>query len=254
MDRSESSRAIREQAERGGNAKFIVIEGIDGSGSTSQGQDVTNYFRGQGRQTVFTWEPTTGPVGMLIRLALTGRLKGYVENGLRNQDDDEVAKMSTDLDPYTMALLFAADRRDHIAAEIQPNLARGRTVISDRYLLSSLAYQGLSADIEWLLQINETAIQPDLTIYLDVPAERARQRIQGTRWTEDIYESVVQQRLVREKYHEIIAQEIPLLGQIVKVDASGSKDGVQSELRRLLTLFFETGVIDEPQHDFGLFG
>ena len=169
---------------------------------------------------------------MLIRLALTGRLKGYVENGLHSQDDDEdVANMSTDLDPCTMALLFAADRRDHITAEITPNLARGRTVICDRYLLSSLAYQGLTSDLDWLLQINETAIRPDLTLYLDLPAERARQRIQDTRWTEDIYESVFQQRLVREKYHDIIEQDISLLGPIVAVDASRPKDTVQLETK-----------------------
>src|SRR5688500_9217632 len=105
---------------RSGNAKFIVIEGIDGSGSTSQGQDLANALRKR-RPTVFTREPSTGPVGMLIRLALTGRLKGYVENGFHRSEDDEI-QMSTELDPMAMALLFAADRRDHIAAEVLPNL------------------------------------------------------------------------------------------------------------------------------------
>lgn len=243
-----------EQVMRSGNAKFIVIEGIDGSGSTSQSQELTNYFRGLGRQTVFTFEPSTGPVGMMIRLALTGRLKGRVENGFHRSEAEE-AETSTELDPMTMALLFAADRRDHVTADVAPNLERGRTVICDRYLLSTLAYQGLATSIEWLLEINATAIRPDLTIYLDVDAERARQRIQGTRWTEDIYESVFQQRRVREKYHDVIGRHVPILGPIVTVDASRPKDVVQSELRRILSIFFETGtVVDEPQHDFGLFG
>lgn len=243
-----------DEAIRSGDAKFIVIEGIDGSGSTSQGQDLTNHFRSVGRPTVFTWEPTTGPVGMLIRLALTGRLKGHVENGLHPSDDEE-PETAADLDPMTMALLFAADRRDHITAEIIPNLRRGRTVICDRYLLSTLAYQGLTTSVEWLLEINAKAIRPDLTVYLDVEAERARQRIEETRWTEDIYEGVFQQRRVREKYHDLIARELPALGPVVTVDASGSKETVQAQLRQILSYFFDTGgVMEDLQHDFGSFG
>ena len=255
MDRLEGNPVASGQVERRKNAKFIVIEGIDGSGSTSQGQDLTNYFRGSGRPTVFTWEPTTGPVGMLIRLALAGRLKASVENSVDNQDGTEArANMSTDLDPRTMALLFAADRRDHIIADIAPNLARGRTVICDRYLLSSLAYQGLSLDLDWLLAINNNAIKPDLTVYLDVAPELARKRIQGTRWTEDIYESVFQQRLVRKKYHEIIKKKYPLVGPVILVDASRPKHAVRNELKKVLADFLETGLIDDPQRKLRLFG
>lgn len=241
-------------ARRNGSARFVVIEGIDGSGSTSQCQDLTNFFRGRGRPTVFTWEPTNGPAGMMIRLALAGRLKGYVGNGLHN-DDLDALQTSTDLDPLAMALLFAADRRDHISSTIGPNLDRGRTVICDRYLLSTLAYQGLTSDIEWLLQINSKAIVPDLTVYLDLEAERARQRIQGTRWTEDIYESVFQQRRVREMYHHLIDQDLDILGPIVTIDASRPKDVVQNRLRDILAYFFETGrIMEDLQHNLGLFG
>ena len=239
---------------RAGNAKFIVIEGIDGSGSTSQGQDLTNYFRGKGRPTVFTWEPTNGPVGMLIRLALTKRLKGHVENGFDRPGDAE-SEITADLDSLAMALLFAADRRDHIAAEIIPNLQRGRTVICDRYLMSTLAYQGLVADAKWLLDINAKVLTPDLTIYLDVDAERARQRIQGTRWTEDIYESVFQQRRVREKYHDLIDRELPIIGPVVTIDASPSRETVHNQLRDALSYFFDTGgVLGDIQNEIGLFG
>ena len=139
--------------ERTGNAKFIVLEGIDGSGTTTQGHDLTNHLRGRRKQTVYTREPSTGPVGMLIRLALTGRLKGYVQNGVVQNNKDSGVEMSTELSSSTMALLFAADRADHIEAEIKPNLNKGRTVIADRYLMSSIAYQGLTFDTKWLLQI-----------------------------------------------------------------------------------------------------
>jgi dTMP kinase len=242
---------------RTGNAKFIVLEGIDGSGSTTQGEKLTNLFRSQGRPVVFTREPTQGPVGLLIRLALTGRLNGYVENGLRRGDapDDEVFKSATDLDPHALALLFAADRMDHIATEVAPNLAKGRTVVCDRYLLSTLAYQGLSIDREWLRKINERAPKPDLTIFLDVDAERARQRIVGTRWTEDIFESVKTQKSVREVYHDLIDSHSPEFGPVIVVDASPKFDAVQADLRRIIGHFMDTGElpVDEHQHDIGLF-
>jgi dTMP kinase len=190
---------------------------------------------------------------MLIRLALTGRLKGYVENGFHRSADAD-AETTTELDQMAMALLFAADRRDHIAAEIAPNLAKGRTVISDRYLLSTLAYQGLTMDEDWLLAINAKAIQPDLTIFLDVDVEKARTRIQGTRWSEDIYESVHQQRRVREKYHDIIEKGHPILGPVIRVDAGRPRQVVYEHIYRILAQFFETGVIaEEPHVELGLF-
>ena len=239
--------------ERTGNAQFIVLEGIDGSGTTTQGHDLTNYLRSQGKPTIYTREPSTGPVGMLIRLALTGRLKGYVPNGVVPDTDDGGIEMSTELEPSTMALLFAADRADHIEAEIKPNLKKGRTVISDRYLMSSIAYQGLTIDSKWLVQINEKVIRPDLTIYLDTPADRARMRIQGTRWSEDIYEGITEQKRVREKYHEIMEDPPPIFGPIVRVDASKSKDDVQNNMRRIVQGFLETGHWEEAQDELGLF-
>jgi dTMP kinase len=192
---------------------------------------------------------------MLIRLALAGRLKGYVENGF-HRSDDENAESTTELDPMAMALLFAADRRDHIAAEIEPNLRKGRTVISDRYLLSTLAYQGIQGmDTDWLMSINAQAIRPDLTIFLDVDVERARTRIQGTRWREDIYESVHQQKRVREMYHEIIGRNYPILGTILRIDAGRQKEVVRDHVLQILTQFFETGTIaEEPHAELGLFG
>ena len=236
------------------HGKFIVLEGIDGSGTTTQGLDLTNYLRGRGRRTIYTREPSTGPVGMIIRLALTGRLKGYIPNGANQDTNYQDVEMSTELNPSTMALLFAADRVDHIEAEIKPNLTKGRTVISDRYLMSSIAYQGLTMDATWLVKINEKVIRPDLTIYLDTPAERARMRIQGTRWSEDICEGITEQKRVREKYHEIIEDPPSILGPIVRVDALKSREEVQYRIRRIVDTFLESGQWEELQGELGLFG
>ena len=101
--------------------------------------------------------------------------------------------------------------------------------------------------------INAKAIRPDLTIFLDLPAERARQRIQGTRWTEDIYESIEQQRQVREIYHSLIDQHIPILGPIVRVDASQPKERVLNVIKHVVAEFYQTGAVDQSQHELGLF-
>jgi dTMP kinase len=209
-----------------------------------------------GKPAIFTREPSIGPIGYMIRMALTGRLKGKRENGTANgAGADEDLHMATELDPLVMALLFAADRRDHIAVEVAPNLARGRTVFCDRYLMSTLAYQGLHTDLDWLLAINEKAIQPDLTIFLDINADVARQRIQGTRWTEDIYEGIETQSRVREMYHHVIDMGLPILGPVVRVDSSLPKQVVQAKMRQIVSHFLETGIMmTEHQPNLGLFG
>src|SRR6185369_8913434 len=108
-------------------AIFVVLEGIDGSGTTTQLGRLQAYLERRGRAVHPTREPSTGPVGRLLREILLGqhRLPG-----------------GEPADGLAMALLFAADRRDHVRREIEPALGAGRDVVSDRYLLSSLAYPG----------------------------------------------------------------------------------------------------------------
>ncbi|HYY53573.1 MAG TPA: dTMP kinase, partial [Myxococcales bacterium] len=108
--------------------RFIALEGLDGSGTTTQAERIASVLRAQGRRVLLTREPSDGPIGTLIRLALTGRL------GLPQR--------SGPLTEEALALLFAADRVDHLAAVIEPALERGELVVCDRYVLSSLAYQG----------------------------------------------------------------------------------------------------------------
>ena len=139
-------------------SRFIVLEGIDGSGTTSQGHALVEALRRRGHRVLGTREPSDGPIGTLLRGALT-------------------AKSASIDDTSALALLFAADRLDHLAREIQPWLASGGVVVCDRYLLSSWVYQALDCDPAWVRSINRHAPWPDLTVVLEVPAEIAMKRV-----------------------------------------------------------------------------
>jgi len=142
--------------------RLIVLEGIDGAGTTTQGKRLVRRLRHRGWQSHFTWEPSRGPVGRYIRACL---------------------KQTPGPSPERLALLFAADRIDHYETEIAPLLAAGAIVVSDRYVLSSLAYQGVEGDAAWVAQLNGRAPRADLTILIDVPTGEAarRRRRRGNR-------------------------------------------------------------------------
>src|SRR5262245_11899957 len=111
-------------------APFIVIEGIDGAGTTTQTARLADALRARNVRVHATREPSDGPVGMLLRQILTGRI---VTPG-------EVSSLRS----AKLALLFAADRLDHLEAEILPRLSAGECVVSDRYDHSTVAYQSVS--------------------------------------------------------------------------------------------------------------
>jgi dTMP kinase len=219
--------------------RLIVLEGIDGSGTTTQMAALRAHFERTGRQAIYTHEPSDGPVGMLIRLALQGRLVGA--NYESHDPGDPAPGVPERVDPATLALLFAADRADHVAAQVEPNLARGRHVLCDRYLLSTLAYQGLHSDEEWLVRINRPALVPDVTYFLDLPAEAAGERMRRARWRKELYESETHQRSIRDRYLAVIARRYPAVGPVVVVDASRPADEVSSDLRGRVDAFLDTG-------------
>jgi dTMP kinase len=161
--------------------RFIVIEGTDGSGTTTQTELLVQALGRIGIAAHPTREPTAGPVGRLLREALEKRL-------MRD------AKRQATLDWTTFALLFAADRTDHIRDEVLPLLAQGTWVVSDRYDLSSLIYQSLTAPdpdaaLEWVRQVNAQALRPDLVVVLDVDAETAAARRRARGGPEELFES-----------------------------------------------------------------
>src|ERR1700722_11897047 len=125
--------------------RFVVLEGIDGAGTTTHVARLAERLRTMGVAVRATREPSDGPVGTLVRQVLTGRL---VVPGGRAPGW------------ATMALLFAADRMDHVESEIDPFISEGGIVVSDRYDASSLAYQSVSSGmgagqaVEWIRSLN----------------------------------------------------------------------------------------------------
>jgi dTMP kinase len=176
-------------------AALIVIEGIDGSGTTTVVERAVAHFRALGRRVSSTREPSGGPVGALIRQVLSHRLVVPAEPAPGPPGW------------ATMALLFAADRLDHLEAEVMPQLRAGVTVISDRYDLSSLAYQSATAPsarpgsddaVAWIRALNSQARRPDLTLVLDVSPESAAERRRARGQSHELYEKAeLQARLAR---------------------------------------------------------
>lgn len=201
-----------------GRGRLIVLEGVDGSGTTTQAKLLVNALRDQGLPAHTTREPSDGPVGMLIRQILTRRLVVPGGGGGRPPRME------------TMALLFAADRVDHLESEMLPNLGDGITVVCDRYVHSSIAYQTLTASpgdeeaLPWVLKINSRARKPDLVIVLDVPAELAARRRGMRGGAEEVYEDdELQKRLAA--FFTQLPDRFPN-DRIVVIDGSGDMGAV----------------------------
>ena len=195
---------------------FIVFEGIDGAGTTTQAQAACAWLEESTQNPVFlTREPSQGPIGALLHQALRRRIE---------------------FDPRVMSLLFAADRLDHLFEEIQQHLKDGVAVICDRYYLSSLAYQMVDApqDLEWLNQLNAKAISPDLTILLDVPADVAMDRICRGRLNLDLYENLDRQKLVRDNYLHLAEHRRRPDERIEVVDGHRAQEQVLSDICELI--------------------
>lgn len=180
---------------------FIVLEGLDGAGTTTQSARLASWLEARGRGVHVTREPSTGPVGVLIRQILNHRWSPF--------------------DPAALGLLFAGDRLDHVAREIQPQLDAGNDVISDRYVLSSLAYQGRSGNLPWVETINERALTPDLTIFLDVPVSVCLARLEGRSGEAEIFEREDSLVEIDAMYRQIL-QNPP--ANLVAIDGSSSID------------------------------
>jgi dTMP kinase len=202
--------------------RFLVLEGLDGAGTTTQTAELARRLRARGIPAVATAEPTRGPVGSLIRLALTDRLKG---------------PKGRDFDRAALALLFAADRLDHVTTEILPRLADGRWVVSDRYVLSSLAYQTLDLPAAFVEAINARAPAPDLTLFLDVPPEVALRRRRAEGSPAEIFERLPLQRRVASTYRRAIAGG-SARGPVRVVDGTLSVGAVAEEIERLVLARF----------------
>lgn len=209
--------------------RFIVLEGIDGAGTTSQLRHVVEWLERRGELVHATREPTDGPIGLILRQVLRGRLvstPGLARGDARPQP----------IDPAAVALLFAADRVDHLHNEVIPHLEAGRHVVCDRYVLSSLAYQSLESDLRFVRNINEKAIAPDLTIFLRVRAEVAMARIETTRTQKETFEQLPLQKRVAAAYDKLV--EGYRDGQLVTLDGEEEMSMVTSRIRAALEPLF----------------
>ncbi len=205
------SPAARAGARRRG--RLVVLEGLDGAGTTTQARLLADALRAEGRTVHATAEPSGGPVGALVRQVLNRRIAG---------------KDGAPFDPAALALLFAADRLDHAAVEIAPKLAAGIDVVSDRFTLSSLAYQGLATgDLAWVEAVNRRAPAPDLTIFLRVRPDVGLRRRHAASLDREIFEVAAFQRRVATSY-ETAVERLVAAGQSVAVlDGEQPVDAVQ---------------------------
>ena len=193
--------------------KFISIEGLDRCGKSTHAKLLARWLRSNGHDVVVTDEPTDGAVGRMIKQILRGELK-----------------VPLDIE----ALLFAADRVQHVVNVIDPALVNGKIVISERYIHSSLAYQsarGLS--MNWIKKINKYAPRPDLTILIDVPTEVAFSRVRPSRRLDEFEKDLELQESVRRNYLRVAKAE-----GLKVVNGNRPQGEVQAELRKLVGALF----------------
>ena len=194
-----------------GKGAFICVEGLDGSGKTTQARILAKRLN-KSYSAVYTAEPSHGKTGAFIR-------EGCLY---------EKQRLPTEVE----ALLFAADRIEHVEAEIKPALAEGKVVVCDRYVYSSLAYQGSAGlDLKWIKKINSYALKPDYAVFIDVPPERVLERLQRRK---SVMETLEIQRKVREVYLRFVDR-----GELVLIDGDQPKDVVADDLYSKVLAFLK---------------
>lgn len=195
--------------------KFIVFEGIDGAGKTTQLALLQSRLEEKGIPAVTTAEPTDHPEGKLLRRALAGEFRTT---------------------PAELAALFTADRIAHNndpVNGIRKLLEDGKTVLSDRYYYSTLAYQGALTDPDWALSLNlgcPDILRPDLCVFLDLLPEESMERIRRGRNTREIFETEEQLTRIRESFRSVFDRLVPLGDRIVVIHASGTPEEIADRI------------------------
>ena len=190
---------------------FIVIEGLDGSGKTTQAKLLAEKLS-RSHRAVYTAEPSRGKIGAFIR--------------------DRCLYGEKRLAPMVEALLFAADRVEHVENEVKPALAEGKLVISDRCVYSSLAYQGAGGlSLDWIESVNKYALKPDFAVFIDVSPEIVLQRLNRRK---SVMETLETQRKVREIYLDFVAK-----GDLVRIEGNKPAEEVAEVLCAMVMEFLE---------------
>jgi len=183
---------------------FICLEGIDGSGTTTQAQRLADRLHQEGYDYFVTAEPSTGPIGKLIRKFLGGSLP--------KPSDAYLSSL--------MTLLFSADRLEHLDSEVIPALQKGEVVICDRYLLSTFAYQTTDLDgFDWIESVSTRTLMPDVTVVFLLDPEIGIQRCEARGGRKEFYEKVETQKRVDANYRLLLSLGHKF-NNVVSVDAS----------------------------------
>jgi dTMP kinase len=206
-----------------GPGKLIAIEGLDGAGTTTQVRMLEEHL-GSSRSVFVTFEPSAGPAGLQIRMILEHRVRTSAA---------------------TLAALFAADRMDHLyhrdgEGGIAAHLERGVDVLTDRYYLSSFAYQGMTLDWEWIWHMHDRCLRPDVTLFVDVPVEVCLERIaRGRGGHFDLFENQQALSQVRQSYLRAIERLHRAGDRIEVVDGDAPPDRVHAALYEIVCDLFE---------------
>ena len=190
---------------------FICIEGLDGCGKTTQAKLLVKKLR-KSHNAVYTAEPSHGRLGTYIRdSCLYGKKR---------------------LSSVLEALLFAADRIEHVETEVIPALEEGRLVVSDRYVYSSLAYQGAAGlSLDWIETVNEHVLQPDLAVFIDVDPEAVVSRLKPKK---SVMEDLETQKKVRQIYLKFVED-----GRLTRIDGDRSESEVAEDVYAVVTAFLK---------------
>ena len=193
---------------------FIAFEGIDGSGKSTQIQLLKDRIMQKGIRCYQTCEPSAGPIGSMTRQILTGRMKA---------------------DSRVIATMFAADRLDHLLNEVDGIAAKvngGITVLTDRYYFSSYAYHSVDVPMDWVIKTNEESakvLRPDLTIFIDIDADTAMERITKNRFHTELFEKKSRLEKVRDNYFkafELLKEE----ENIIVIDGKKTPEEISKEI------------------------
>jgi dTMP kinase len=182
---------------------FIYIEGLDGSGKTTHAHRLVRNLQSKGFDAIYTTEPSRGQLGKFIReiiLEQKKRVPRVIE-----------------------AILFAVDRVEHFEKDVKPALDKGKIVVSDRSVYSSLAYQGATGlDLEWIKKINHLVLTSDLAFYLNVPPEVVIKRIHRKK---SVMERLDIQIKVEEIYLKFVSD-----GELMAINGDRKKSEVERDL------------------------
>jgi dTMP kinase len=189
---------------------FIVLEGLDGAGTTTQMKNVVEVFDQHNINCHATFEPTSSPLGTLVRSILRKEI------------------VTT---PLALALLFSADREDHLNHPITgltQRLDNGEIVISDRYFFSSLAYQSVDCGYDKVLSINNFPY-PEYIFYLDTPIEDCLSRIDSRKEEKEIFEQQDFLTKVKSNYDKVFSH-LPEGVKCICIDGTKSKESITAEI------------------------